>query len=582
MLILDEADIGRLLTMDDALPAVRSALLAVYGGTAVNLAKERATVHGETLHSVGAVLRAGEGADHTWHGATIYVSGSVRDHWTLVFNGKGLTAAVAGKLLSRLRTGAASGVSADALAAPGVVTVACLGAGYQAWTQVEAVSRVRPIGKLLVWSRTRERAESFTARVSDRQGLPATAVSDVATAVADADIVIAITKARDPIVLGRDIRPGAHVILGGSSHVDRREADADLFARASAVFADDLDLARGHSGDLIAAVESGALHWADVQHLGAALSGPGASFRSEAPDGISVFCNHGVGSWDLELAMTAISRARSNGTGTELDLKTGWLTARDPTAGSSGAHPAHKQAGEEGPPDDLDVADPRRGEASEMVGRARERIVVVVFRPAAGRRHKLLAYRPQARVPDVGRACVVEVDQPPARRQERGRLRVEGEQPASVQVVSGTRGRDHVHAGRDRAAGEIGHVEDPVLDPVAEAAEVVLRQVEHRVRHVGPDPPRGREPVEEHGQEGTRAAADVHHALRRGVVIGDDGGRDPARELQDVGQPVVARPVAREAGLAPDVRALLVLLRHTVTVRAASNSGAFSRKATRS
>jgi alanine dehydrogenase len=328
MLVLDEADIGRLLTMDDALPAVRSALLAVYGGTAVNLTKERATLHGETLHSVGAVLRTGEDADHTWHGATIYVSGSVRDHWTLVFNGKGLTAAVAGKRLSRLRTGAASGVSADARAAPGVITVACLGAGYQAWTQVEAVSRVRQIGKLLVWSRTRERAESFAARVSDQQGLPATTVSDVATAVADADIVIAITKARDPIVLGRDIRPGAHVILGGSSHADRREADADLFAKASAVFADDLDLARAHSGDLIAAVESGALRWADVQHLGAALSGPGASFRGEAPDGISVFCNHGVGSWDLALAMTAIGRARSNGTGTELDLVTGWLSGR--------------------------------------------------------------------------------------------------------------------------------------------------------------------------------------------------------------------------------------------------------------
>ena len=329
MLVLDEADIERLLTMDDALPAVRSALLDVYQGTAVNLAKERAAVHGETLHSVGAVLRTGEGSDHTWHGATIYVSGSVRDHWTLVFNGKGLTAAVAGKRLSRLRTGAATGVSADALAAPGPVTVACLGAGYQAWTQVEAVSRVRPIGRLLVWSRTRERAESFAAQVSDRQGLAATPVGDVAAAVADADIVIAITKARDPIVLGRDVRPGAHVILAGSSHVDRREADADLFARASAVFADDLDLARAHSGDLIAAVESGALRWADVRHLGAALTGPGAAFRRETPDGISVFCNHGVGSWDLELAMTAISRARSQGNGTELDLVTGWLAGHD-------------------------------------------------------------------------------------------------------------------------------------------------------------------------------------------------------------------------------------------------------------
>ena len=100
----------------------------------------------------------------TWHGATVYVSGIVRAHWTLVFNGdEGLRAVVAGKTLARLRTGAASGVSACALARPGPITLACVGAGYQAWTQVEAVSRVRPIGRLPVLSRTRERAQGFAA-----------------------------------------------------------------------------------------------------------------------------------------------------------------------------------------------------------------------------------------------------------------------------------------------------------------------------------------------------------------------------------------------------------------------------------
>jgi len=200
MLVPDEADIAKLLDMDAALAAVRTALLDVCRGTARNLAKERASLDGQTLHSTGAVLRTGpvgpsggvgpgaEGpggagggaAARTWHGATIYVSGSVRAHWTLVFNGdEGLRAVVAGKTLARLRTGAASGVSAGALARPGPITLACIGAGYQAWTQVEAVSRVRPIGRLLVWSRTRERAEGFAARVRDGLGLPATPVAAV-------------------------------------------------------------------------------------------------------------------------------------------------------------------------------------------------------------------------------------------------------------------------------------------------------------------------------------------------------------------------------------------------------------------
>ena len=81
----------------------------------------------------------------------------------------------------------------------------------------------------------------------------------------------AATKARDRHP-GADIRPGAHVVLAASSHVDRREADTDLFTRAAAVYTDDLDLARVHSGDLRTAVADGALAWDDVPAPG---GGPG-------------------------------------------------------------------------------------------------------------------------------------------------------------------------------------------------------------------------------------------------------------------------------------------------------------------
>ena len=326
MLVLDESDIAKLIDMDAALAAVRTATRHTYRGREVILAKERASLDRQTLHSTGAVLRTGPdgaepSADSTWHGATVYVSGTVRAHWSLVFNGdEGLRAVVAGKTLARLRTGAASGVSADALAHPGPITFACLGAGYQAWTQVEAVARVREIAALRVWSRTAERAGQFAAQVRDELGLPATAAATVAEAVAGADVVTAATKARDPIVLGRDIAPGTHVVLAGSSHVDRREADSELFRRAGAVYADDVELARAHSGDVRAAVSDGALAWDDVQQLGAALVAPETG---PAGDPITVFCSHGVGSWDLELAMIAIERAEAAGIGHQLDLDMG-------------------------------------------------------------------------------------------------------------------------------------------------------------------------------------------------------------------------------------------------------------------
>jgi ornithine cyclodeaminase len=179
---------------------------------------------------------------------------------------------------------------------------------------------VREIERLRVWSRTPERSGRFAAQVRDGLGLPAVPAATVAEAVAGAGVVTAATKARDPIVLGRDIAPGTHVVLAGSSHVDRREADSELFRRAGAVYADDVDLARAHSGDVRTAVRDGALSWDDVQHLGAALEDAG-----RVPEGgpITVFCSHGVGSWDLELAMIAIGRAEAAGVGHHLDLDMG-------------------------------------------------------------------------------------------------------------------------------------------------------------------------------------------------------------------------------------------------------------------
>ena len=56
------------------------------------------------------------------------------------------------------------------------------------------------------------------------------------------------------------------------------------------------------------------------RHLGPALDGPEVRPDSGA---ITVFCSHGVGSWDLELARTALERAEVAGAGHRLDLAMG-------------------------------------------------------------------------------------------------------------------------------------------------------------------------------------------------------------------------------------------------------------------
>ena len=312
MLVLREHEVSAVLDIDAALEAVRRAQFAAYAGHGEVLGKGRARAGDLTLHAVGGALDA-DGTELA--GVKAYVSGSARAHWVLLFDDRhGLRALVAADRLGRLRTGAASAVSAQALARPDATALTLFGAGRQAFTQVEALSRVRKLSEVAVVSRTETRARAMAERIRSELRLPAEVAADPVAAAATADIVVTMTTAREPVLAGAALSPGTHVVLAGSSHANRREADAEVFARAALVTVDDVDLARMHGGDLIAAAAEGTLDWGDLRPLGWALD-PARRAGLDPRTDITVFCSHGIGTWDIALAATAVERALAAGLG---------------------------------------------------------------------------------------------------------------------------------------------------------------------------------------------------------------------------------------------------------------------------
>ena len=130
--------------------------------------------------------------------------------------------------ITAIRTAAASAVASDALARPDSTRLAILGYGEQALTHARAMMHARPITDITVWGRDAGRAWAFADEVSAELSVPAIPCADVQTAVAEADIVCAVTNAREPILLGRWLRPGTHVNLVGSGHAGPVEVDNDL------------------------------------------------------------------------------------------------------------------------------------------------------------------------------------------------------------------------------------------------------------------------------------------------------------------------------------------------------------------
>ncbi|MCL1598795.1 MAG: ornithine cyclodeaminase family protein, partial [Actinomycetia bacterium] len=100
---------------------------------------------------------------------------------------------VDGPTLTAIRTGAVAGLATDLLADPAATSMAMLGAGAMAEDQIAAVRAVRNIERLVIWSRSYERAAGLAEAAG---GL---AVRDADEAVRGSDIVSTATPSTAPL-----------------------------------------------------------------------------------------------------------------------------------------------------------------------------------------------------------------------------------------------------------------------------------------------------------------------------------------------------------------------------------------------
>ncbi|NJO53565.1 MAG: ornithine cyclodeaminase family protein [Bacteroidales bacterium] len=160
-----------------------------------------------------------------------------------------------GRLITEMRTAAVSAAVTDRLAAPDARVLTLVGSGVQARAHLEALQRVRRFSEIRVWSRTPEHARRF----AEDHG--ATAL-DLEAAVRGADVIVTATNARDPLVKGRWLKPGAHVNAVGSPRPTWRELDDE--AMAFALVVDSREAVLRESGDVIL---SGATIRAEIGEL---------------------------------------------------------------------------------------------------------------------------------------------------------------------------------------------------------------------------------------------------------------------------------------------------------------------------
>jgi alanine dehydrogenase len=198
-----------------------------------------------------------------------------------------------GRLITEMRTAAASAVATKHLARANASVLGIVGSGVQAGSHLAALRQVRRFSEVRVWSPRNARA------FAERHGV--TAARSAKDAVRGADVVVVAVSSKTPVLEGGWLAPGAHVNAIGATRPDWRELDDDLLMRAR-VFVDSREAATKESGDVIAAREV-------VGEIGAVVSGTTRG-RADA-DEITVFKSVGVAVEDVASAALVYERHAS-------------------------------------------------------------------------------------------------------------------------------------------------------------------------------------------------------------------------------------------------------------------------------
>ncbi len=315
VLYLTEADVTRLLDMEAAIEVCAEAFRRLAAGEAENVPRTRAQSPGIILHSMSAA--AGYLGLVGWKNYTTTRKRALF-HLGLYDATGALIALIEADRLGQLRTGAASGVAAAAMALADATEVGLFGAGWQAQTQLEAIARVRAIQAAYVYSRNEQKRDEFASRMSAQLGIEVRAVDRPQEAAEDLPIVMTATTSREPVFDGAWLAEGTLVCAVGSNWLNKAEIDSTVIRRADNIVCDSVKACQNEAGDFVDSLEKGVFDWSRAVDLADVVTGRATGRNTR--ESIAIFKSVGLAIEDVALGGKLLELARAQGAGRELAI----------------------------------------------------------------------------------------------------------------------------------------------------------------------------------------------------------------------------------------------------------------------
>ncbi|MDB5581272.1 MAG: ornithine cyclodeaminase [Bradyrhizobium sp.] len=115
--------------------------------------------------------------------------------------------------LQHMRVGGAAGIGTNLLSRKDSKELCIIGSGGMAHTFFDAITAVREIKKVRVYSRTRANAERFAKAMAEKSGIEVITVDTARAAMRGADIVATCTDSTGPVFEAEWLEPGQHVVV---------------------------------------------------------------------------------------------------------------------------------------------------------------------------------------------------------------------------------------------------------------------------------------------------------------------------------------------------------------------------------
>ena len=221
---------------------------------------------------------------------------------------------------SNLRISATVGLAIQRFTDPAAKTVAMIGSGRLALAALEPACALRPIERILIYSRSVENREKFARRASERLSVNVVAAESAAHAIKQADFVTVSTNSPVAALLGQWLRPGLAVFGIGRPN----EFDDDVYLNANLVCVTSKTHELNYydttlDQPLIRLSQQGQLSWDDVAEFCDVVSGKVA--MPDLPRNSIVFRDSQGGYGDLTLAVYAYEEATRRGLGQEISIE---------------------------------------------------------------------------------------------------------------------------------------------------------------------------------------------------------------------------------------------------------------------